>query len=104
MSPLEINNRIAEIKGLTIKGPGRILGSSASINTNEGHKDWAENIADAWELFEEMPSVAFVRKEYDGRYSCYNGTSAFEKGNWCIADTAPTAIATAWLGWKGVEI
>lgn len=107
MTPLEVNIKIAEAKGYhvdeTINGFlfEKVYYENGIKHYGDHHYNWAENISDAWELFEE-PFCSYIV-----RYS--NGASfrvTFEddeKGNGLVisdADTAPMAICLAWLKWK----
>lgn len=110
MSPLEINTKIAEIKGLKIMlSPkdqnglyveAKIGGTIPYLKTT----NWAENISDAFELFEENQEVYLKKMNYtDGTivYQCvFRDSNLNVLGN-ATADTAPMAIALAWLVWKG---
>lgn len=131
MSPLEINTKIAEIKGLKIMlSPkdqnglyveAKIGGTIPYLKTT----NWAENISDAWELFEEMGGQIITEDRYNGSYSkgkwlCTYGTTCPEEVLlngpqaddttamvfWqnprfiVAADTAPMAICLAWIAWK----
>lgn len=102
MTPLEVNIAIAEFKMLKIMlSPkdqnglyieAKIGGTIPYLKTT----NWAENISDAWELFEEMPTPEIGLM--GGKYIC----SSHGFRGLCInkADTAPMAIALAWLAWK----
>jgi len=63
--------------------------------------NWAENIADAIELFEEMPVKTIIGKMADGE--------TFEEFYWCQniwkgivskQKTVILAICLAWINWK----
>ncbi len=83
MTNLEINIAIAGVKGMaTINGACQF--------------NWAENISDAWELFEEMPHMANIFKREDGMFEVTCADEAYHG----FADTAPLAIAKAYLKWK----
>ncbi len=64
--------------------------------------NWPENIADAWELWEELPpfkSIEYhapMNRPYSVMYTVGNTHHQFD------ADTAPLAICVAWLAWEGV--
>jgi hypothetical protein len=59
--------------------------------------NWAENIADAWELFEEhdCPFISVYNKDGKRIYHA-QFTLAYEG----IADTAPMAICLAYIAWR----
>lgn len=92
MTPLEINKKIAEIKGFT----------GTLIDTN-----WAENISDAWELFEEMAT------DISGDVNCLNYSSFLKDYNVGVAsddgfesfanqdhESPSMAICLAYIEWK----
>lgn len=63
--------------------------------------DWPNEIAAAWELFDELPVYKSVEcARHDGRpkpviWECHvNGVGNF------LANTAPVVICLAWLAWK----
>lgn len=107
MTPYEINLKIAQLQGRTIKnrfGQG-IWVTPIKEEYDTSIKNWAENISDAWELFEEMPPGSFIKKmdrEPPG-FDClvYLGKSTMYVGG--KGDTAPRAISRAWLKWKGAK-
>ena len=109
MIPIEINKKIAEIKGLKMEEAPNLSQSAlvfigADNHASESYKDWAKDIEDAWELFEEMSSS--VNLDYDlCLHKVYD--------NWCVSrkylrdliklsesKTAPEAICLAWKKWK----
>lgn len=102
MTPLEINKKIASMRshdGIDNDHPW---------NDKENRMwNWAENIADAWELFEEMPHRFGIIKNDRQSYSIWeeyqgNKTICLQYyGEWC--STAPMAICLAWLKWKTGE-
>lgn len=115
MSPLEINTKIAEIKGLKIMlSPkdqnglyveAKIGGTIPYLKTT----NWAENISDAWELFEEMPESTFIFRKKKRLSDCKDlfwicGLEGSIIDTMPHEITAPLAICKAWLKWKGVEI
>lgn len=108
MSPLEVNEKIAEAKGYhvdeTINGFlfEKVYYKNGIKHYGDHHYNWAENISDAWQLFEEMPESFSIQK--DGlQWMVWkrktNGTVRFTDS----ADTAPMAIALAWLKWKELK-
>lgn len=107
MTPLEINKRIAELKDLTYEPSARSNDVLVKLVPNHAGRwfNWAENIADAWELFEEMESPFFYKfpnlhaLAAEGRYGCGNSEiSPFRFGQ-----TAPLAICKAWIAWKEAQ-
>jgi hypothetical protein len=70
--------------------------------------DWSTVIAEAWELFEEMPEwVTVMKTTGENKWYCGCHGSSDEQGNiyWyqAFADTAPRAICIAWLIWKDAQ-
>ena len=126
LTPLEINKKIAELKGYKIifehDNSLRIswlsmdqrleLKSPQSVEEemiNNGLEimgpmiNWAENINDAWELFEENHEVSIKKMHYTNNTICYQ--CAFRDSNLNVigdssANTAPMAICLAWIKWK----
>ena len=103
MSPLEVNKKIAELKGFTAVKQARTsngLWCSKTILEIDGsfidacYFNWAEKIANAWQLFEEMPIGFSIMRDKE-----YNWC-LFHNSIWSVAPTAPMAIALAWLKWK----
>lgn len=111
MTPLEINKRIAEKKGYIFDDKYRCFSKEKPHDKNAIYKDsgilynWAENISDAWELFEEMPDASIfkvdskiLKKEYSNLIysaSCKDiGLKSYS------AETAPLAICLTWISWK----
>lgn len=129
MSPLEMNKKIAGIKRLNWVSSNTtnpaLIDHDELPTSDRLHppKNWAENIADAWELFEEMPwDLYLTRDRYGGSYSrggwlcgydledansddvdAMNFWSNVRKNDLFAfaADTAPLVICLAWLKWKG---
>ena len=104
MTPLEINKKICELKGLEIDGsewPIKrrnqvVVGRADHPATQE--MNWAESIKDAWKLFEEMPFQLIQRihiPTFNGYICSVADRSIFEP-----ATTAPLAICQAWITWK----
>lgn len=106
MTPLEVNKKIAEIKGYKIK---EILGATLLCvcpyreDPNSFYEScqtrWDYSMNEAWELFKEMPESFSIQK--DGlQWMVWkrktNGTIRFIDS----VDTAPMAICLAWLAWK----
>jgi len=101
MTPLEINNRILGLKGCMphlnkCTYPRHDLWPDAKKHTAFliGCENWAEDIKDAWELFEEM--------RIDNVQLCAEPnqwTVVWDDIEYC-ADTAPMAICLAWIKWK----
>lgn len=117
MTPLEINNKIAEIKGYNARyfdGDQEFVlidlipkvEIKYNTHTNSiriGHSfNWAKNISDAWELFEEMPRPQLTKGGMSAPY--YFCLSEFVEQSYSPELEAPTAalaICKAWLKWKG---
>lgn len=110
MKPLEINQKIAELKGFKRFGeklPDRdnLIEPVYATDFNEiidQNKNWAENIADAWELFEEIPYKISVGKYEKKNYFIAKWEHAFTVEPNIITEskTAPIAICLAWINWK----
>jgi len=125
MSPLEVNKKIAEVKLTGMKwwfeftedsiSAGReqpiiryrfdvsINQKTIPIPNNIKSINWAGNILDAWQLFEENPEVYLKKGHYtDGTivYQCVFRDSNLNVIGGGKAATAPMAIALAWLAWK----
>ncbi len=123
MNALEINKRIAELK-LSDKFVFWPEYTEESINdsrkpANIRYKyrvdvdqkfipipndpktiNWAENIAEAWELFEENPEVYVKKLQYVDKkidYECVFRDSDLKVIGSAKADTAPLAICLAWI-------
>ena len=108
MTPLEVNKKIAEIKGYKI----RRVHEDGSVFIGKEGKDgffakWAEDISDAWELFEEMPNCALLSSsgitQQEMGYApfiCSFGLT-YDTPSKVDGDTAHMAICKAWLRWKG---
>lgn len=101
-----INQKIAELKGLTFAA----LGGGPKSPWDDLTFNWAESIADAWALFEEMPFPSIDKDllPHDEQYTCEfasklggdeYGAVGLEYEN-AKAATAPMAICLAWLKWK----
>lgn len=106
MSPLEMNKKIAGIKRLNWVSSNTtnpaLIDHDELPTSDRLHppKNWAENIADAWELFEEMPYCCVENVNSDLKICSYIPKGKYEDVQW-YADTAPMAICLAWLKWKG---
>lgn len=96
MTGLEINKKIAELKGLPYAldahGTSMLLIDNAWV-------DWAGHIFYAWELFEEMPMPQITKYDHPLPFSCSSDfvspvLQPFQ------SETAPRAICLAWLAWK----
>ena len=98
MSNLEINRKICGLLNLEQKTIGVLSGPNTSaVLTELGWKNWAGNIADAWELFEEMPIQSkIVKTAGENCWTCWVG----ENGSGFASRTAPLAICMAWIKWK----
>lgn len=101
MTPLELNKKIAELKGFHSIRNGfsdsvfycdkEKLGNEF-LNYN---KNWSENISDAWELFEEMPYPA-ISKHYSDYICSFDSSKALPLNKF---KSAPEAICVAWIKW-----
>lgn len=105
MTPLEINKKIAELKGMKCiplpysKNSLRIFLENESCHLGRDI-NWVENISDAWELFEEIPG-AVISKDDDNEDGCNNYYCRSATDNLSIyGATAPEAICLAWIKWK----
>lgn len=97
MTPLEINKNIAELKGIkNYEMDCKIQG----MPVFSGFPNWAENISDAWGLFEEMP-LPMITKDSNYAYK-FQSTSDWKSAEVPAFDglTAPMAICLAWIAWK----
>lgn len=128
MTPLEINKRIAGIilspqhkwwtefteESINSGFSKPIIKYKLNVAIDQKHIpipndtksiNWAENISDAWELFEEMeePSVFKIdsnalKKEFSNLI--YSASCKDLGLKSCSAETAPLAICKAWISWK----
>lgn len=112
MIPLEINKKIAEARGVKTfyNSPDghhitNIDPVTKEITFDYVNKKWAENIADAWELFEEMPAGTSVFKCFLGKieWLVEKQSDEFHELIYSSEMTAPLAICMAWLKWKEHE-
>ncbi len=98
MTPLEINQKIAEIKGYEYTAGKVSMGDGMGIFIN-----WAEDIADAFNLFDEMPGGVLSKDETeDGKdiYHCHiRGTDSPE---W--AHSPSMAICFKFIEWKKNQV
>ncbi len=99
MTPLEINKKIA-----SMKNHDGIDDAHPYSNKNNRIYNWAENIGDAFELFEEMVKnrdhenvSLYLGNVYD-EWVC--GEGDFEEVNGELAKTATIAICLTWIKWK----
>jgi len=126
MNALEINKRIAELK-LSDKFVFWPEYTEESINDSRNPANirykyrvdvdqkfipipndpktinWAENIADAWELFEEMPNPKLqLFNSGDAAFMRFSWrvTIDFKKDMEFLGATATIAICLAWIKWK----
>lgn len=117
-----MNKKIAELKGLCLHDNYdkdyddpksnwicQDCGKEFTINNYsklfENDKDWQHNIADAWELMEEILSEG---KEETSICGCVSKPRTdwiveFSDGIEVSAKTAPEAICKAWIAWKKGE-
>lgn len=127
MTPLEINQAIATVKIAQepmmdpdqcstedfVANRNQIL---ITFNSKHGHKNWAESIADAWELFEEMVYYygGLISVLLEGNSMPMSGWPKYKivfdendahvrNKEFSGASTAPLAICLAWLEWKRYE-
>lgn len=110
MTPLEINKLIAELKGfkgisISIGDKGRPTGRISYEIKREGDTvvnsnfyNWAENISDAWELFEE--STEPYLKKMPPNYECVMRDKSLNIVGQARAGTPAKAICLAWIKWK----
>lgn len=99
MTTLEINKEIALIRfSMNISKPIENEWKEGDVAIFSHGKNWAENISDAWQLFEEMPyskieiwGNANPDKKYSVSFTDNMGTK------YIYASTAPMAICLAWL-------
>ena len=105
MTPLEINKKIAELKGLEISGVFDNTIKTPRAGQDSLFFNWAEDKSNAFELFLEIPSALICS---------YNGNSFDEKGTPCILyycdigtdsrdymhKSPAMAICLAWIAWK----
>lgn len=106
MTPLEINKRIAELKGIEVEEDD-FNEKETSVFEEVDHDtfvphNWAEWIGDAWGLFEEMGRA---RMGIDSRVGIEKGEKFYHVDVVSIAQTfrattAPMAICMAWIKWK----
>lgn len=101
MLPLEINKKIAEIKNIKFDQFTE-FDFDPDSNTITCRKNWAENIADAFELFKEMP---YEYKIFKADYSGFEEWIVENNNERVVGveKTAPLAICLAWLKWKEIE-
>lgn len=124
MTPLEINRKIAILKGFPDpyaspgKGAASTITNTAFLDMSKGefvkgYKNWAESIADAWELFEDMVdsyggliSVKMVGNSMPipgwPKYKIVfdENDAHIRNKEFSGAETAPLSICLAWLAWK----
>lgn len=100
MTPLEINKKICELKGIPLES-FQVNGQKIYVD----YKNWAESIQDAWGLFEEIVNedslIDSVRysdnlKKWLVGYIDSDGCFEIESQG----ETAPLAICLAWIKWK----
>ena len=107
MKLLEINKLIAEAKGIKWQEKEVQGAEDAVFSTKDDYSfkihNWASNIKDAWELFEEMPiGSSIYRTSGENAWSCWLNRSGSESvGMAC--KTAPLAICGTWLYWKSQQ-
>ena len=105
MTSSEINKKIASMR----KHDG-IDNDHPFSNEKNRLYNWAENIADAWELFEEMsvdslqpPFLPSIKRQRESnKWMVHVITDHAHQNENCgfIFKTAPMAICLAWLEWK----
>lgn len=97
MTPLEINRKIAALRG----HDG--VDDDHPYNIKETRLwNWVANIADAWELMKEMPLGYCVSSTHKG-FICFFWPSDSEQWPSGEGETASLAICKAYLKYKGVE-
>ena len=117
-----MNRKIAELKGLCwheeeLRNPHYLVTENSNemvykhqrycgkcgINLNWGkiNPDWEHNIADAWELFEELPNVTLDHNLVGSDYCIYwwDKTDASRRSI-VSCKTAPEAICKAYISWR----
>lgn len=104
MTPEEIRLEIAKRKGIMARPGfgGRLVYDDYASEVVHPLPNWPTDIAAAWELFCEFPSMAelwrdVIRKGefvFSCKVSLNLQTIVF------VAPTAPLAICKAWLAWK----
>lgn len=119
MTPLQINQKIAEMKQLKmIHAPNYSSSATATLIFDApdidkyddwSYKNWAENISDAWELFEEMPlAEIFHTNLKDVKYTVTIWVRNKHTDEFCLGDrkvfgkgiTAPLTICAAYITWR----
>jgi hypothetical protein len=94
---MELNKKIAKLKGIPY----------SNFDPRDVNPNWEENIADAWELFEEIKYQVLIVKWADGEYviSYVNAKNIYNPKKIILgeAKTAPEAICKAWIAWKENE-
>ena len=112
LTPLEINKKIAEFRNeLNVFHHKHSPSVPCDGQLHEEYfselmpnaKNWAENINDAWELFEENHEVSIKKMHDTNNTICYQ--CVFRDSNLNVigdsaANTAPMAICLAWIKWK----
>lgn len=118
MTPLEVNKRIGKMRydhaksvvyKIDFKGVKSELQKNYVICYNDDwlklpqlgeSKNWAEDISDAWELFEEMPIPEILKIDSNYYEACFHNPKDETKIERFNAYQAPMAICLAWLAWK----
>ena len=124
MKPLEINKKIALLKNF-ISDDKNYDDMEEFEYIQKLFPNWAENISDAWQLFEEMQVSILTKDRYNGAYSqgkwlctyetlCpeevlmrgpqngdFEARAFWDDPHWVVAaQTAPMAICLAYIAWK----
>lgn len=100
----ELNNNIDMILGWTYDGKNW-RGPGGSVW--EEHKDYARDIAAAWELVDKVKSdkwFASIDRDHT-RWLCFFGSNISSEDEYYQGEgkTAPEAICRAWLAWKKAQ-
>lgn len=102
----ELRRRIAEVRGIDFDVYDFVVGDPSLVykDSNDDIPNWPVNIADAWEMVEEMNKTCFTFLSFQptpGWEFKIKDTSS-EGWGWYsgYSDTAPRAICLAWLEWK----
>ena len=107
MTPLEVNKKIAELKGLKVDHTYK---GDECIKVLQDGRDslfmrWTTTIYHAWELFEEMPFKMSVGKYAKKNYFIAKWEDAFATEPTILVEaaTVPMAICLAYIAWKEKE-
>jgi hypothetical protein len=106
MSPAELREAIAKVKGYECKSKEKINSNGFWVYVSDKLAfeipNWPENIADAWKLAEEIPDIR-LRKLEDGDdlfwRCCCDYSCEFPKIT-VDEESAPLSISRCWLMWR----